>query len=144
MNDRANTGSAPVWKAISKSSFEWVDTGLDDWFERSALITCVIAMAVVTVANVLARNLMGFSLQFANDAAQIPAGHGDLSWYRDRRAPCPPHTRFGGARSAAAAGPEDSADFRQFHDCRAVVRVCRLRMELRRSGPEAAGSCRKP
>ena len=70
MNDRANTGSAPVWKAISKSSFEWVDTGLD-WFERSALITCVIAMAVVTVANVLARNLMGFSLQFANDAAQI-------------------------------------------------------------------------
>ena len=70
MNHRAKTGSAPVWKGIFKGSFEWIDTGLD-WFERSALIACVVAMAVVTVANVLARNLMGFSLQFANDAAQI-------------------------------------------------------------------------
>lgn len=70
MSDQRKTGSAPVWKGVFKGPFEWIDTGLD-WFERSALIACVVAMAVVTVANVLARNLMGFSLQFANDAAQI-------------------------------------------------------------------------
>lgn len=70
MNDRTESGSAPVWKWVLKAPFEWFDTGLD-WLERSALIACVVAMAVVTVANVLARNLLGFSLQFANDAAQI-------------------------------------------------------------------------
>lgn len=70
MNDRIKAGNKPGWRGLLGVPFEWVDTGLD-WFERSALIVCVIAMAVITVTNVLTRNLLGFSLQFANDAAQI-------------------------------------------------------------------------
>lgn len=70
MNNRSESGSAPVWKGVLKAPFEWFDTGLD-WLERSALIGCVLAMAIVTVANVIARNLLGFSIQFAGDVAQI-------------------------------------------------------------------------
>ena len=70
MNDRARSGSLLAWRALLSEHFQWFDTGLD-LFERSALIVCVMAMATVTVANVLARNLLGFSLQYANDTAQI-------------------------------------------------------------------------
>jgi len=60
----------PGWQAALKVPFEWLDTGLD-WFERSTLIICILAMATVSVANVMSRNLLGGSLQYAHDVAQI-------------------------------------------------------------------------
>lgn len=48
----------------------WLDEGLD-WFERAVLVASIGSMAVVTIANVLARNLLGFSLQFADDTARM-------------------------------------------------------------------------
>lgn len=68
--DQPQTGPGGGWRHALKVPFDWMDSGLD-WFERSALILCVAGMATVTVANVIARNLLGFSLQFANDTAQM-------------------------------------------------------------------------
>jgi TRAP-type C4-dicarboxylate transport system permease small subunit len=53
-----------------KCGFAWFDQGLA-WFERSALVTCILAMAAVSVANVISRNTLGSSIQFANDVTQI-------------------------------------------------------------------------
>ncbi|MDX1590278.1 MAG: TRAP transporter small permease subunit [Oleiphilaceae bacterium] len=62
--------SRPGWRSVLKAPFEWLDTGLD-WFERSTLIVCILAMASVSVANVLSRNVLGSSLLYANDLTQI-------------------------------------------------------------------------
>ena len=70
MTDQPQAGHHGGWRNALKAPFDWIDSGLD-WFERSALIASVAGMAAVTVANVIARNLLGFSLQFANDTAQI-------------------------------------------------------------------------
>lgn len=70
MTDESQAGHGGGWRNALKTPFDWVDSGLD-WFERSALIACVAGMALVTVGNVITRNLFGFSLQFANDTAQI-------------------------------------------------------------------------
>lgn len=70
MTAEKQSHSGPRWRSILKAPFEWLDTGLD-WFERSALIVCILAMAAVSVANVMSRNLFGSSLQYANDVAQI-------------------------------------------------------------------------
>ena len=70
MTDQPQAGHGSGWRNALKAPFDWIDSGLD-WFERSALILCVAGMATVTVANVIARNLLGFSLQFANDVAQM-------------------------------------------------------------------------
>ncbi len=70
MTDQPQAGHPGGWRNALKAPFDWIDSGLD-WFERSALIASVAGMATVTVANVIARNLLGFSLQFANDTAQI-------------------------------------------------------------------------
>lgn len=68
--DQPQAGHGGGWRNALRAPFDWIDSGLD-WFERSALIACVAGMAAVTVSNVIARNLLGFSLQFANDTAQI-------------------------------------------------------------------------
>ena len=70
MTDQPQAGHEGGWRNALKAPFDWIDSGLD-WFERSALILCVGGMATVTVANVITRNLFGFSLQFANDVAQM-------------------------------------------------------------------------
>ena len=70
MTDQPQAGHGGGWRNALKAPFDWIDSGLD-WFERSALILCVGGMATVTVGNVIARNLLGFSLQFANDVAQM-------------------------------------------------------------------------
>ncbi|TVP58521.1 MAG: TRAP transporter small permease [Halomonadaceae bacterium] len=70
MTAEKQSHSGPRWQSVLKAPFEWLDTGLD-WFERSALIVCILAMATVSVANVMSRNIFGSSLQYANDVAQI-------------------------------------------------------------------------
>lgn len=70
MTTGTQSRSRHKWRSVLKTPFEWLDTGLD-WFERSALILCIFAMAAVSVANVMSRNLLGGSLQYANDVAQI-------------------------------------------------------------------------
>jgi TRAP-type C4-dicarboxylate transport system permease small subunit len=64
--------SAPSggWRQRFRRPFGWFDTGLD-WFERFTLVACVLAMATVSVCNVIARNFLGFSLQFAVDVTQL-------------------------------------------------------------------------
>lgn len=61
-------GSKPPVPAIIKP-FQLLDTWLN-WFERSLLITAILLMAAVSIANVIARNL-GASLTFANELAQL-------------------------------------------------------------------------
>lgn len=63
-------GSAGAWRRRLRRPFAWLDAGLD-WFERAALIVCILAMAAVSIANVVSRNTIGESLQFANDVTQI-------------------------------------------------------------------------
>ncbi len=58
------------WRNTLKSGFAWLDDGLA-WFERSALATCILAMAAISVANVISRNTLGSSIQFAHDVTQI-------------------------------------------------------------------------
>ncbi|MGM0451264.1 MAG: TRAP transporter small permease [Pseudomonadota bacterium] len=70
MTDQSQARHGGGWRNALKAPFDWIDSGLD-WFERSALIACVAGMATVTVGNVIARNLFGFSFQFANDVAQM-------------------------------------------------------------------------
>ncbi len=58
------------WRSGLKHGFAWLDDGLS-WFERSALVTCILAMAAISVANVISRNTLGSSIQFAHDVTQI-------------------------------------------------------------------------
>ena len=58
------------WRTGLKQGFAWLDDGLS-WFERSALVSCILAMAAISVANVISRNTLGSSIQFAHDVAQI-------------------------------------------------------------------------
>lgn len=58
------------WRNGLKQGFAWLDDGLS-WFERSALVTCILAMATISVANVISRNTLGSSIQFAHDVSQI-------------------------------------------------------------------------
>jgi TRAP-type C4-dicarboxylate transport system permease small subunit len=58
------------WRNSLKHGFAWLDEGLS-WFERSALVTCILAMATISVANVISRNTLGSSIQFAHDVSQI-------------------------------------------------------------------------
>lgn len=53
-----------------KNGFAWLDQGLS-WFERSVLVTCILAMALISMANVISRNTLGSSIQFAFDVTQI-------------------------------------------------------------------------
>ncbi len=53
-----------------RHGFNWLDDGLA-WFERSALVACILAMAAISMANVISRNTLGSSILFANDVTQI-------------------------------------------------------------------------
>lgn len=52
-----------------RSIFQRIDSFLN-WLEKSLLITSILLMALVSIANVVARNL-GSSLTFANELAQL-------------------------------------------------------------------------
>lgn len=56
--------------AAVRRPFAWFDEGLD-WFEQAALVIGIAAMALVSVANVISRNTLGSSLQFATDVTQL-------------------------------------------------------------------------
>ncbi len=58
------------WREGLRNGFAALDDGLS-WFERSALVTCILAMAAISVANVMSRNILGSSIQFAGDVTQI-------------------------------------------------------------------------
>ncbi len=62
--------SGDRWRGAVRKGFAWLDDGLA-WFERSALVTCILAMAAISVANVISRNTLGASIQFAHDVSQI-------------------------------------------------------------------------
>lgn len=57
-------------RASLRRPFAWLDTGLAS-FERATLIVGILAMAAISVANVISRNTLGSSIYFANDVAQI-------------------------------------------------------------------------
>lgn len=59
-----------LWRRRFRRPFAWMDSGLD-WFERATLVICILAMAAVSIANVISRNTLGESLLFANDVTQI-------------------------------------------------------------------------
>ncbi len=50
--------------------FNWLDLGLD-WFERFILAGGIAVMAIVSIANVVSRNTLGISLQYAHDITQM-------------------------------------------------------------------------
>src|SRR5699024_4416347 len=58
------------WRQAVRRPFNWFDLGLD-WFERFVLVAGISAMAIVSVANVISRNTLGSSLQFAADVTQL-------------------------------------------------------------------------
>jgi len=58
------------WRRAVRRPFGWFDEGLD-WFEQFALVAGIAGMAIVSVANVISRNTIGTSLQFANDVTQL-------------------------------------------------------------------------
>ena len=58
------------WREGLRRGFATLDDGLS-WFERSALVTCILVMAAISVANVFSRNILGSSIQFAGDVTQI-------------------------------------------------------------------------
>ncbi|WP_376697127.1 TRAP transporter small permease [Wenzhouxiangella sp. EGI_FJ10305] len=58
------------WRQAVRRPFSWFDRGLD-WFERFVLVTGIAAMAIVSVVNVISRNTIGSSLQFASDVTQL-------------------------------------------------------------------------
>lgn len=58
------------WRQAFRRPFGWFDQGLD-WFEQFALVSGIAAMAAVSVANVISRNTIGSSLQFASDVTQL-------------------------------------------------------------------------
>ncbi|GAB4362050.1 MAG: hypothetical protein Kow0060_18100 [Methylohalobius crimeensis] len=57
------------WRQRIRQPFQWLDRILD-YFERTVLIGAILAIAIVSIVNVIARNL-GQSLSFANELAQI-------------------------------------------------------------------------
>jgi len=59
-----------TWRRAVRRPFDWFDRGLD-WFEQFALVAGIAGMAIVSVANVILRNTIGTSLQFANDVTQL-------------------------------------------------------------------------
>ncbi|NEZ04691.1 TRAP transporter small permease subunit [Wenzhouxiangella sp. XN201] len=69
MND-SRPGSRSGWRQAVRRPFNWFDKGLD-WFERFVLVTGISAMAIVSVVNVISRNTVGSSLQFAADVTQL-------------------------------------------------------------------------
>lgn len=58
------------WREAFHRPFSWFDEGLD-WFEQFALATGIGAMAVVSVSDVISRNTLGSSIQFAADVTQL-------------------------------------------------------------------------
>lgn len=62
--------TAGRWRGGLQRGFAWFDEGLS-WFERSTLVTCILAMAAISAANVISRNTLGSSIQFAHDVTQI-------------------------------------------------------------------------
>ncbi|WP_376693128.1 TRAP transporter small permease [Wenzhouxiangella sp. EGI_FJ10409] len=68
----SDSGSAQggTWRRAFRRPFAWFDRGLD-WFEQFALVTAIAAMAIVSVINVISRNTLGSSLQFAADVTQL-------------------------------------------------------------------------
>ncbi len=66
----AEPRSPSSWRQAVRRPFSWFDRGLD-WFERFVLVTGIAAMAIVSVVNVISRNTIGSSLQFASDVTQL-------------------------------------------------------------------------
>lgn len=66
----AKPQSPRSWRQAVRRPFNWFDRGLD-WFERFVLVTGIAAMAIVSVINVISRNTLGSSLQFASDVTQL-------------------------------------------------------------------------
>ncbi len=68
----SDTPSRPPsrWRQAVRRPFSWFDQGLD-WFEKFVLVTGIAAMAIVSVINVISRNTLGSSLQFAGDVTQL-------------------------------------------------------------------------
>lgn len=69
MTDSPSSSSGSAQRLLQRP-FNWLDLGLD-WFERSALAGGIAVMAIVSVANVVARNAFGTSLQYAHDITQM-------------------------------------------------------------------------
>lgn len=69
VNDRP-AASSDRRRRLVQRSFGWFDSGLD-WFERFVLVAAIGGMAAVSVANVISRNTIGSSLQFAADVSQL-------------------------------------------------------------------------
>lgn len=69
MSESRSRAPSP-WRQAFRRPFNWFDQGLD-WFERFALITGIAGMAIVSVVNVISRNTIGSSLQFATDVTQL-------------------------------------------------------------------------
>ena len=69
MSDSQARAPGP-WRRAVRQPFSWFDRGLD-WFERFVLVAGISAMAIVSVANVISRNTLGSSLQFAADVTQL-------------------------------------------------------------------------
>jgi len=69
MSDREQRPPS-AWRHAVRRPFGWFDRGLD-WFERFVLIVGIAAMAIVSVVNVISRNTIGSSLQFASDVTQL-------------------------------------------------------------------------
>jgi TRAP-type C4-dicarboxylate transport system permease small subunit len=68
----SDSGARPPsrWRQAVRRPFNWFDQGLD-WFEQFVLVTGIAAMAIVSVINVISRNTLGSSLQFASDVTQL-------------------------------------------------------------------------
>lgn len=69
MSEASQRRPSPVRQAIRRP-FNWFDLGLDG-FEKFMLIVGIGAMALVSVVNVISRNTLGSSLQFAADVTQL-------------------------------------------------------------------------
>ncbi|MDZ7789234.1 MAG: TRAP transporter small permease subunit [Xanthomonadales bacterium] len=69
MSDSPSSSSQPL-RRLLRRPFDWFDRGLD-WFEQFVLVTGIAAMATVSVTNVISRNTLGSSLQFAADVTQL-------------------------------------------------------------------------
>lgn len=69
MSDSHSRAPGP-WRQAVRRPFNWFDRGLD-WFEKFVLVAGISAMAVVSVVNVISRNTLGSSLQFAADITQL-------------------------------------------------------------------------
>ncbi|RFF29137.1 TRAP transporter small permease [Wenzhouxiangella sediminis] len=69
MSEAQSRAPSP-WRRAVRRPFSWFDEGLD-WFEQFVLVTGIAAMAIVSVINVISRNTIGSSLQFATDVTQL-------------------------------------------------------------------------